>query len=390
MNMTLPPPEPTRSPGRHTLPRLFIGPLPERVLLNAQQSVAKQVKGPRRLFTLNQRRQSSSNDEPVEELINHFAYAFHLKLGGSEGDWNEERENDVKYEMARRWRESAWGRLWRGREDNPNASHARWVLPNDAGSFQVGDFLGLNTYAEPPRLTAGPICDSPTEEDPSMSRQTLFDRPSAMADTFVTAPSRISPEPEPALPQSSSLPESSDESTNGIPASTFTTGLLRVVPDVDRQHGRYRTPTNEANEVSKLKPALRARALAPAKSDGAINGSTGTRRSSDRGKANAKKVFVRLPHDPSPPAPPGDVLQRTGGEIQETRAAAAEEYHAATTSSAPPLDAPDEYEDAKMRGENIFLYYLFGWLSHPCGVPNSVLVGSLWPPVAVVCVQTGW
>ena len=377
MNMTLT--EQTRSPGRHTLPRLFVGPLPERVLLNAQQSVAKQAKGPRRLFSLNQRRSSSDNDEPVEELINHFAYAFHVKLGGSEGDWNEERENSVKYAMAQQWRESPWGRLWKGREDNPNASHARWVLPNDAGSFKVGDFLGLNTYAElPPRLTTGPICDSPTEESPSTSRQTLFDpdRPSAMTgDTNVTAhpPNRISPEPEPesALPQSSSFPESSDESTNGNLASTSTTGLLRVVPDADRQHGRYRSRTGPTDEVSKLKPALKARTLAPAESDGAVNGSTGTRLSSDRGKGKgkAKKVFVRLPHDPSPP---GDVLQRTRSEVQETGAAAAEAFQVATTSSAVPLDAPDEYDDAKMRGENVFLCYLFGPISHPCGVPNSI------------------
>ncbi|KAH9986612.1 hypothetical protein BJV77DRAFT_1061765 [Russula vinacea] len=57
-------------------------------------------------------------------------------------------------------------------------------------------------------------------------------------------------------------------------------------------------------------------------------------------------VFVRLPHDPSPP---GDVLQRTGSEVQETGAAAAEAFQVATTSSAVPLDAPDEYDDAKMR-----------------------------------------
>jgi len=119
------------------------------------------------------------------------------------------------------------------------------------------------------------------------------------------------------------------------------------------------------DEISRLKPALRARALAPAKSDGAINGSTDTSRSFDqgkgKGKGKAKKVFVRAPHDPSPPAPPGEVLQRTGDEMQETSAAAAEEFQAATTSSSIPLDVPHEYDDAKMRGENIFPL-LSGWL----------------------------
>ena len=381
--MLTPPAEPMRPPDRHTLPRLFIGPLPERVLLNAQQSVAKRVNEHRRLFGINQSRQSpSGNDEPVEELINHYAYAFHLKLGGSEGDWNEERENKVKYEMSRRWRESPWGRLWRGRRDSLNAPHGHWVLPNDAGSFQIGDFLGLNTYAEPASpITAGPICASPTEEGPSgsTSRQPPpSDRPlSTTRDTFMTARSHPSLEPEPVPLQSSSflLEGSPVVSTDELPASTSTTGLIRLVPVADRPVAGFRTRTAPSDEVSKLKPALKARALASAKSDGAINGSTDTRHSFDQGKGKAKKVFVRLPDDPSPspPAPPVEVLQRSGGEIQDTSAAAAENLQAATTSSAPPLDAPDEYDDAKMRGENLSL------------LSGRADISSLWCPELGPC-----
>src|SRR6266581_9097579 len=90
-----------QSSDRNTLHRLFIGPLPERVLLDAQHHVLKPVKKRRTLFTFNRGRQSpSSNDEPVEELINQYAYAFHLKFGGSAEDWNEERENNVRDEMS--------------------------------------------------------------------------------------------------------------------------------------------------------------------------------------------------------------------------------------------------------------------------------------------------
>ena len=365
------------SPDRHTLPRLFIGPLPERVLQDAQQSAAKHANGTRRLFGITQNRQSpSGNDEPVEELINHYAYAFHLKLGGSEGDWNEERENKVKFEMSRRWRESPWGRLWRGRRDSLNAPHGHWVLPNDAGSFQVGEFLGLNTYAEPASpITPEPICASPTEEGPSgsASRPTPFDRPSSTThDTFMTARSHLSLEPEPVPLQSSSflLEGSPVVSADELPASTSTTGLIRVAPDADRPPAGFRTYTGTSDGDSKLKPALKARALAPAKSDGAINGPTDTRYSFDQGKGKAKKVFVRLPDDPSPspPAPPIEVLQRSGGEIQDTSAAAAEDLQAATSSSAAPIDAPDEYDDAKMRGENLSL------------LSGRADISSLWCP----------
>ena len=355
-----PPAESAQPSGRHTLSRIFIGPLPERVLSNAQHSVAKHVKGHRRLFGFNQSRQTpTENDEPVEELINRYAYAFHLKLGGSEGDWDEERENSVKYEMFRRWRESPWGRLCRGRKDGSNATHARWVLPNDAGSFQVGDFLGLDTYAKP-ALRTSPTNGSHTEEGPSTSRQAPYGNPSTTTgDTFVTTHSRINPEPETVLPvpQSLSLIEDSPVSTDDsdLPVATSSANLIRVVPAADRPPIRDRLRTEPNDEVPKLKPALRARALAPAKSDSAVHGPTDTLRSFDqgKGKTKAKKVLVRVPRDPSPPAPPGDVLQRTGDEMQETSAAAAEEFQAATTSSSMSLDVPDEYDDAKMRGENI-------------------------------------
>jgi hypothetical protein len=40
------------------------------------------------------------------------------------------------------------GRLLRGRNDGTKASYGCWALPNDAGSFQVEHFLGLNMYSE--------------------------------------------------------------------------------------------------------------------------------------------------------------------------------------------------------------------------------------------------
>ena len=379
-----PPAESTQPSRRHTLPRIFIGPLPERVLSNAQHSAAKHVKGPRRLFGFNQSRQSpTENDEPVEELINHYAYAFHLKLGGSEGDWDEERENSVKYEMFQRWRESPWGRLWLGRKDSPNASHARWVLPNDAGSFQVGDFLGLDTYAKPaPRPRSLRL--STSEEGPSTSRQALYGNPSTRTgNTFLTAHSHISQEPETVLPvpQSLSLIEDSPTSAHSdVPVATSSASLIRVIPAADRPPIRDRLRTEPNDEVPKLKPALRAHALAPAKSDSAVNGPTVMLRSFDqgKGKAKAKKALVRVPRDPSPPAPPGEVLQRTGDEMQETSAAAAEEFQAATTSSSLPLDVPDEYDNAKMRGENIFS--LLSWLSR-----HLIFVLSRTRPSLVFC-----
>ena len=340
----LPPPAELRKPSVHTIDRLFIGPLPERVLSRSEHLVQKPVKTYRSLFISESRQRPSDDDGTVEELIKQYAYAFHLKFGGSEEDWNEERENSVMDEMSRKWGESPWGRLSQERKDGSNASNARWVLPNDSGSFQIGEFLGLNTYAEQAsrRSTANVNGgDSLSlEASPSTSRQVHNDEPSAMTgDTFVTARSHFSPEPE-----LDGIPFHSSSSTNDLLAPTSTTSLLRVSA-ADQSPGR----------CSNLKPALKARTLTQAKSDGAINGSTDASPPLDKGKGKAKKV-VRLPRNPSTPAPAGEVLQRTGSEMQETSAAAAEEFQADATSSAPVLDVPDEYEDAKMKGKRIFSF----------------------------------
>ena len=369
-------PELKHATERHTIHRLFLGPLPERVLSAAQHPAMKSASGkqPRRLLNFAPTQRSlSDDDEPVNELISQYAYAFYLKLGGSEEGWNEEQEINVKDEMSRRWSESAWGRLRRKRKDNSNASQARWVLPNEAASFQIGEFLGINTYAEPaprsPQFAATDTGSLSNRTGPSTSRVRLDDPSVTTGDTFVTARSHcdISPEPEPHTAPSrsgSSFPDgapfSPDESYD-IHAATSTTSLLRTpAADLPPEGELERTRSVPTNVVSRLKPALKARPLTQARSDGAIDDSTPL--SSDWGKGKAKKA-VRLPREPSP-APPVEVLERTGSRIQETSAAAAEELQAASTPSPVLVDISDEYEDAKMKGATIFLL---------CHLPASCL-----------------
>jgi hypothetical protein len=369
--MLTPPAQLDQHSDGHTLRRLFIGPLPERLFSDAQHLVQKSVRKRRSFFTFNQSQQPpSDNDEPVEELINQYAYTFHLKLGGSRESWDEERENNVKDEMFRRWRDSPWGRLSRGRKDGSNMSHGHWILPSDAASFQVGDFLGLDTYSElatrSPQLTTIGSAHSPTRAGPSTSSSAPLDGPSTKTrNTFVTARSHISPElgPVPMPSQSSFFHEAAPSSGDDMHATTSTTSLLRL-PAADRLPEGSRTRIGPTDTTSDVRPAPRKRALAPAKSDSAVNGSIDSSRPLDRGKGKAKKV-VRLPRDPSPPAPPGEVLQRRGSETQKTSVAAAEELQAATTPFAALLDAPDEYDDAKMKGGSILLFSSLVWqISH--------------------------
>ena len=351
-----------KSTHGHTLYRFFLGPLPERVVSDAQHLVTKSVNRPRGFFGFTQAQPTSSEaDEPVEELINQYAYAFYLKLGGSEEDWNEEQENYVKNEMSRRWKESAWGRLWHRRKENPVTAHARWVLPNDAGFFQVGEFLGLNTYAEPTSRGTRLTPSSSARTGPSSSPIYLTDPSAVTRDSFVSA--RSHPEPETVPTQSSSLPPDVSFSSNesyDIHAITSSTNLIPV-NTAHRPSERHRTCTGPTDAVPSLKPALRVRALTEAKSDSAVDGTTSaTLGLSGSGKGKAKKA-VRLPSDPlhstipalPPPVSPRQVLERAGSELQRTSAAMEEQLQTTNSASAWSLEIPDEYDDAKMKGETI-------------------------------------
>lgn len=351
----------------HTLYRYFLGPLPERVVSDAQHLVSKSVNRPRGFFGFTQAQQMPpETDEPVEELINQYAYAFYLKLGGSEENWDEEQESYVKHEMLRRWRESAWGRLWRRRKENSDTARAHWILPNDAGFFQVGEFLGLNTYAAPASRGTRATPGSSAWTGPPISPVYLNDPSMVTGDSFVTAPSHVSPEPEAGPSQSTSIPLDASVSSNGscgIHGVTSTTHLIPVRA-AENPSERHRTHTGPTVVVSSLKPALRARALTQAKSDGAIDGTTSATVGLSlpaSGKGKAKKA-VRLPSDPHlsgtttlPPhsASPDEVLERTGSELHGTSAAAEEGLRTTKSASAALLETPDEYDDAKMKGETI-------------------------------------
>jgi hypothetical protein len=368
----------------HTLYRFFLGPLPERVVSDVQHLVTKSVNRPRGFFGFTQAQATSSEaDEPVEELIDQYAYAFYLKLGGSEEDWNEEQESYVKGEMLRRWKESAWGRLWHRRKENPDTAHARWVLPNDAGFFQVGEFLGLNTYSEPASRGTRLTPSSSARTGPSSSPIYLTNPSAVTRDSFVSAHSHVSPEPETEPTQSSFPPPDVSVSSNGsfdVHAVSSSSNLIPV-NTAHRPSERHRTHTGPTDAVPSLKPALRVRALTQAKSDSAIDGTTSaTLGLSGSGKGKAKKA-VRLPSDPlhsttpalPPPVSPGQVLERAGSELQRTSAAMEEQLRATNSASAWSLEIPDEYDDAKMKGETI--------LSDP---PSTMhLVSKTWT-------QTGW
>ncbi|KAJ6508926.1 Pleckstrin homology domain-containing protein [Mycena sanguinolenta] len=126
--------------GSHLHKRVFVGPLPEKAVPLPDAAPGKGKKK-RRL------RLGPADDEEdghISRIIREHAFAFFIQEGGKEEDWEETREQSVREEMLRRWRETEWGAIWGRREKEPKASK-RWI----GGSFEVGDILGINILQEP-------------------------------------------------------------------------------------------------------------------------------------------------------------------------------------------------------------------------------------------------
>ncbi|KAJ7254353.1 Pleckstrin homology domain-containing protein [Mycena haematopus] len=130
--------------GGHLHKRVFVGPMPEKIVALSDSAARKSKK--RRL------RLGSSNDDDEDGHLSRIisrehAFAFFIQQGGNEEDWEEAREQSVREEMLRRWRETEWGAIWgrRRQKKDPKQASKRWI----GGSFEVGDILGVNILEEP-------------------------------------------------------------------------------------------------------------------------------------------------------------------------------------------------------------------------------------------------
>ncbi|KAJ7044004.1 Pleckstrin homology domain-containing protein [Mycena alexandri] len=126
--------------GQHAHRRMFIGPMPEKVVPMADP---RQKDKKRRHFRVGST--DGDDDDDISKIIREHAFAFFIQEGGNEEDWGE-REQSVREEMLRRWRETEWGAIWGRRKQSKEPKQAKkWI----GGSFEVGDLLGVNILHEP-------------------------------------------------------------------------------------------------------------------------------------------------------------------------------------------------------------------------------------------------
>jgi len=144
--------------GNDVQRRIFIGPMPERVIAQAVDNQPKRAKlNIGSVFSLNQDntgRTSGDNSEEVTRVLKDNAFEFFLHHGGNAEDWREDEEQDMIDELVRKWKKSDWGQLWerrhQGQREAQNTSSNQWF----GTSFEVGNLLGLDIMKSQRHLSA--------------------------------------------------------------------------------------------------------------------------------------------------------------------------------------------------------------------------------------------
>lgn len=306
----------------HSHRRRFIGPLPEDLLSQVIDVVESHPKrrgwfgfSSRRQHTQHtQNEQSESSDSDTEsehseqgirDAIREHAREFFLGHGGRTEDWHEDTERHVREEMWRLWRESQWGKLRAQRKEAAkSASMKRWV----GSSFDIGVFLGVDLLGGASSISAAPS---------TVQAQVQPVTPSTAAgESFFTARSEVEAHATPSGHDQTAPPHPthigfSIASRHDDPDSSVSSPVLEHAP----------TPAQSDTALVSIPP--------PMQNVPSVAQSNGAALTKPHDKGKRKTVHYDIPEDDDsgelPPASPGEVLRRTGDEVQGTSAGAAQQ-----------------------------------------------------------------
>ncbi|TFK73572.1 hypothetical protein BDN72DRAFT_834437 [Pluteus cervinus] len=137
-------PNPSAELVEHAHHRVFIGPMPERVVVHTEAHARKHGHG---LFHSAREEQAADDSQSVSHLLKEHAFTFFLRRGGKAENWGEAEEQSTLEEMMQRWKKSEWGSIWSHRQKQANQSSTfpgSWI----GGSFEVGSVLGVNVLQD--------------------------------------------------------------------------------------------------------------------------------------------------------------------------------------------------------------------------------------------------
>lgn len=308
----------------HRRRRRFIGPVPA----TAFDMNSKRPRNQKHKHSLLGRRDhsqdsSSSDDDDdsssLSEVIHRHALEFFLRHGGQPEDWGDSQQKSVRKEMRKRWRQSDWARA-RKEQKQAGISH-KWI----GTSFDVGVFLGVDTMGESLPLSSQLGAPSTSAPVPSVDPTSDTVSPSTRPETFITAPTGL-PTSEPSSPLS---PVPSGEQDTSMDSATA------LVPSTSHQAPEepVSVPVDEETSVG-----IDPQSHPPAQPNGSAD-NVSLLPVPRKGKRKARRV-----HYGDSPAPPSEVLERTGSAINVTSAGAAEQ-----TS----CEVRTKWGDVIMRGKSL-------------------------------------
>ena len=345
----------------HIHRRVFIGPMPEKVVSQTEAKALKHKK--RGLFRI-----STPQEEDDMNVIKEAAFKFFVHTGGQPKDWGEDQEQSITHELLQQWRNSEWGVVWgrRRKKESGAGPKSSWV----GGSFEIGHFLGVNVLQEfengTSSLSTGKASTSKCQPHTKPEREPF---PSTTQNTFETTNSELlhsAPGGQPTGPGPSSfaretfisapsdfLPPASLDIDNGTPyingavsvessvRDTSSTALLD--PSLGRVHFDGLGGARVLSEVVP-RPIIRVPSL-PVSTDGQAQG---------YGKGKGRLVHYDIPvQEASGPIPPSEVLERTGDAVEGTSAGAT------TSGSESSKTASLDWGDVVMRGTGIDIPFVF-------------------------------
>ncbi|KAH7921911.1 hypothetical protein BV22DRAFT_1197834 [Leucogyrophana mollusca] len=339
------PNEPTTSYDYHSHRRLFIGPMPEKVLAQTDSPTGKKKRkdgktaGWLHLVDGDDEMDGVSTGSTLFRVIDDHAFHFFLRQGGKVEEWGEDVKDSTREEMLRRWRESEWGGILRRRRKEGSNTARRWV----GGSFEVGSVLGVNIIGNttPRDSQIGPATASEQNVRPSLQSKPSGAPSSDVQELFSAAgvlgpsPPRERSKDSRAGRSSSSSPDGTNHGSTEFSHSSSTALLMPgTAPDLRN--------TSENNTGDSRRPILRGRASSSARAhghgdtaqDGSFLGASLRKRRSnlftqDKGKRKSVHYADSNPPPRPPsesgdedPAPPTEVLARMGSDVDETSAGA--------------------------------------------------------------------
>ncbi|KAF9454744.1 hypothetical protein P691DRAFT_716543 [Macrolepiota fuliginosa MF-IS2] len=299
----------------HLRQRVFIGPMPERVVSQTEAHAHQHHHKGIFLGRMSTQEANSDSCTDVSQIIKDHAFHFFMREGGRVEDWDDEQERGRTEELLKRWRESEWGALWHRRhrqrhgEIRDAAPTSRWV----GGSFEVGHLLGVNVLDElacvdtPPQEQEGELLlDVSTIMTDDQAR---MHAPARKGDTVTTPPLRSQP----------------------LPASPATTTDVIASPSAS-DTGLLESPKNTGVQKNASTLSLAAR-LNPLE----FSSSRGSSSKKSKGKEKRQVRYAAETEELEAPGPvsPTEVLGRTPATVEATTSTAA------SVHSSPGIPAQD-------------------------------------------------